>query len=228
MSRRDVESIDGLVAGMGHELRTPLNAIIGFTDLLLMELPGPLNDAQRQHLAQIGSAGRTMLGMTDNLVELARLELGEIELQVAPSALGPILDDVRSAYLARAAEKGLSLEVGVTVAGSLRDRLQGAQTDRGAPRRQRARVHGYGRGDDPRPAKPARPAPCGSRWWTAVPASPSMIGRCCSVRSIVRRAMREVSAGGSGSACASAAGSPISSGRRSPSPPRWGGARPPA
>jgi signal transduction histidine kinase len=111
VSRRDVESIDGLVSGMGHELRTPLNAIIGFTDLLLMELPGPLNDAQRQHLAQIGTAGRTMLGMTDNLVELARLELGEIELQVAPSALGPILDDVRSAYLAQAAEKGLSLEV---------------------------------------------------------------------------------------------------------------------
>ena len=102
---------------MGHELRTPLNAIIGFTDLLLMELPGPLNDAQRQHLAQIGSAGRTMLGMTDNLVELARLELGEIELHVAPSALGPILDDVRSASLARAAEKGLSLEVETTDAG---------------------------------------------------------------------------------------------------------------
>ena len=96
---------------MGHELRTPLNAIIGFTDLLLMELPGPLNDAQRQHLAQIGTAGRTMLGMTDNLVELARLELGEIELRVAPSSLGPILDDVRSGFLAQAAEKGLSLVV---------------------------------------------------------------------------------------------------------------------
>ena len=112
MSRRDVESIERLVSGMGHELRTPLTVIIGFTDLLLMEFPGPLNDAQRQQLEQIASAGRTMLGMTDNLVELARLELGEIELQVATSALGPILEDVRSATLARATEKGLSLEVG--------------------------------------------------------------------------------------------------------------------
>ena len=111
MSGRDVESVDALVSGMGHELRTPLNAIVGFTDLLLMELPGPLNDAQRQHLAQIASAGRTMLGMTDNLVELARLERGEIELEVVPSTLGPILDDVRSASLAHAAQKGLALEV---------------------------------------------------------------------------------------------------------------------
>jgi two-component system sensor histidine kinase/response regulator len=106
-----VERLDGLVAGMGHDLRTPLNLIIGFTDLLLMELPGPLNEAQRRQLTDIRSAGRAMLGMTDNLVELARLERGAVEVEVEESALAPLLDDVRSSFQAMAGEHGLSIVV---------------------------------------------------------------------------------------------------------------------
>jgi signal transduction histidine kinase len=108
---RVVEGLDGVMTGMGHELRSPLNVIIGFSDLLLMELPGPLNDVQRKHLTEVRSAGRTMLWLTDNLVELARLERGEVAVEHRASALLPILEEVRSSLQARAAEKGLDLEV---------------------------------------------------------------------------------------------------------------------
>jgi signal transduction histidine kinase len=106
-----VERLDGIVSGMGHDLKTPLNVIIGFTDLLLMELPGPLNEAQRGQLTEIRSAGRAMLGMTDNLVELARLERGDLEVELGESALASVLDDVRSSFRARAEEHGLTLVV---------------------------------------------------------------------------------------------------------------------
>lgn len=108
---RVVERLDELVSGMGHELRTPLNVIIGFTDLLLMELPGPLNEAQRRQLADIRSAGWAMLGMTDNLVELARLERGEWEVELGESTLAPLFEDVRSSFQRQAAEKGIALDV---------------------------------------------------------------------------------------------------------------------
>jgi protein-histidine pros-kinase len=110
-SGRLAERLDGLVSSMGHDLRTPLNVIIGFTDLLLMELPGPLNDAQRRQLTDIRSAGRAMLGMTDNLVELARLERGDVEVELGESALAPVLEHVCSSFQGLADEHGLTLVV---------------------------------------------------------------------------------------------------------------------
>lgn len=108
---RVLDRLDGLVAGMGHELRSPLNVIIGFSDLLLMELPGPLTEVQRRSVTDIRSAGRALLQMADNLVELARLERGEVQAELQDSALGPIFDDVRTSLQGRAAEKGLSLDL---------------------------------------------------------------------------------------------------------------------
>lgn len=113
MSRRGpvVERLDGLVSAMGHDLRSPLSVIIGFADLLLMELPGPLNEAQRRQLTDIRAAGRAMLGMTDSLVELARLEAGDMEIGSEESALASVLDDVRSSFQPLAEERGLTITV---------------------------------------------------------------------------------------------------------------------
>jgi signal transduction histidine kinase len=104
-------SVEGLVARMGHDLRSPLTAIIGFSDLLLLELPGPLNETQRRQLAAIRSAGTTMLRLMDGLIELARLEAGVLEAQGQMTALGPFLDELRSTHLAQAEERGLTLDV---------------------------------------------------------------------------------------------------------------------
>jgi signal transduction histidine kinase len=104
-------SFDGLVVRMGHDLRSPLNAIIGFSDLLLLELPGPLNETQRLHLAEIRSAGGTMLRLMDELVELARLEAGVIAVQAETTVLEPFLDELRSTFTAQAEERGLTLDL---------------------------------------------------------------------------------------------------------------------
>jgi signal transduction histidine kinase len=58
------------LAGMSHELRTPLNAIIGFADVLRERLFGPLTGRQEQQLERLGDAGRTMLGLVDEVLAL--------------------------------------------------------------------------------------------------------------------------------------------------------------
>ena len=108
---RIVQGVDALLSGLGHDLRSPLNAIIGFSDLLLLELPGPLEAAQRHHLEEIRSAGGAMLRMTDALVDLARIEAGVVDVLVAPVAIAPFLEEIRSSFGAEAAARGLSLEV---------------------------------------------------------------------------------------------------------------------
>jgi protein-histidine pros-kinase len=112
-AERGTGSIDALIAEMGHELRSPLNAIIGFSDLLLLELPGPLTEAQRHQLTEIRAAGDALLRLTDDLVELARLERGEMTPRSEAIPMAPFLDDVRTSFEVRARERELSLEVDV-------------------------------------------------------------------------------------------------------------------
>ncbi len=66
------------LANMSHELRTPLNAIIGFSDLLLTEGMGPLNDAQRDFLASISRNGTHLLGLINNVLDLSKIEAGRM------------------------------------------------------------------------------------------------------------------------------------------------------
>lgn len=68
---------------MSHELRSPLTAILGFTEVLRDELVGPLNDKQKEHLGHVGQAGRQLLDVIDNVVELSRVESGRSVLEVA-------------------------------------------------------------------------------------------------------------------------------------------------
>jgi signal transduction histidine kinase len=104
-------SVDGLVVRMGHDLRSPLSAIIGFSDLLLLELPGPLNETQRGQLGEIRTAGGTMLRLIDEVIELARLEAGLMEVRAETTVLKPFLDELRSTFTPQAEERGLTLDV---------------------------------------------------------------------------------------------------------------------
>jgi PAS domain S-box-containing protein len=68
------------LATMSHEIRTPINAIIGYTELLRMELAGPLAPQQRQHLDRIHASSRHLLGLVEDVLDLAKVEARRIEV----------------------------------------------------------------------------------------------------------------------------------------------------
>ena len=102
---------DSFLAAMSHELRTPLNAIIGFTGTLLMKLPGPLNADQEKQLQTIRTSARHLLSLINDLLDLAKIESGRIELYPVPLIMNHVVTEAASALRPLADEKGLSLEV---------------------------------------------------------------------------------------------------------------------
>jgi protein-histidine pros-kinase len=100
---------DSVLATMSHELRTPLNAIIGFTGLLLMKLHGPLTADQERQLAMVQSSGKHLLSLINDLLDLARIESGKVELQLEPVACQPVLQEVVSSLQPMASAKQLAL-----------------------------------------------------------------------------------------------------------------------
>jgi len=70
------------MATMSHELRTPLNAVIGFTDVLLEGTYGPLNPRQRQCADDVIDAGRHLLALIDDILDVSKIEAGRMELSL--------------------------------------------------------------------------------------------------------------------------------------------------
>ena len=69
--RQGQRSRDSLLRGIKHELRTPLNAILGFADLLLGELDGPLNPDERENVQMVRESGELLLGLINDVLDLA-------------------------------------------------------------------------------------------------------------------------------------------------------------
>jgi signal transduction histidine kinase len=101
------------LARMSHELRTPLSAIIGFSELLLEGASGRLNRDQRGDVQEITSAGRVLLDVINDILDLSRIEAGRMRLDREPIRLGSLLTDVASALRPLAQEKSLELRVAI-------------------------------------------------------------------------------------------------------------------
>ena len=102
---------DTFLASMSHELRTPLNAIIGFTVTLLMELPGPLNEDQTRQLRTVEQSGRHLLAIINDILDLARIESGAVELQLESVDCAAAVETVTSTLRPLAEDKGLDLTI---------------------------------------------------------------------------------------------------------------------
>jgi PAS domain S-box-containing protein len=100
---------DMFMANMSHELRTPLNAILGFTGALLMKLPGPINAQQEEQLNVVKASGRHLLSLINDLLDLAKIESGNMSMRSERVDCGEVLEDIAVALRPQAESKGLSL-----------------------------------------------------------------------------------------------------------------------
>jgi PAS domain S-box-containing protein len=81
------------LAGMSHELRTPMNAIIGFSDVLLEEYVGPLNDKQREYVGDILDSANRLLLLIDDILDVSRIESGRMTLEPDMVSIRELLED---------------------------------------------------------------------------------------------------------------------------------------
>ena len=100
---------DNFLATMSHELRTPLNAVIGFTGLLLMKLPGPLTPDQETQLTMVQSSAKHLLSLINDLLDLAKIDSGTVEMQRQPVPCRALVEEVAASLRPSAETKGLRL-----------------------------------------------------------------------------------------------------------------------
>jgi signal transduction histidine kinase len=79
---------------MSHELRTPLNAIGGYVDLLTLEIRGPLVEAQREDLRRIKKSGQHLLSLINDILNLAKIESGQLDLHIRDVSLASVFESV--------------------------------------------------------------------------------------------------------------------------------------
>ena len=99
------------LATISHELRTPLNAIIGFSDLLLHGLAGPLAAEQTKQIEIINRSGGALLSLVSDLLDISKIEAGKLVLEVQPVSLPQVVEQQWQSAEIQAHAKRLSLEL---------------------------------------------------------------------------------------------------------------------
>ena len=110
---KDLREVDQLksqfLANMSHELRTPLNSIIGFSRVILKGIDGPVTDMQQQDLTAIYNSGQHLLGLINDILDLARIEAGKMELNFEEVHLAEMTTSVMSTAKGLVKEKPIQL-----------------------------------------------------------------------------------------------------------------------
>lgn len=99
------------LARISHELRTPLNAIIGFSELTLDEIPGPINEEQKQCLADIHSAGKHLLNLVEEVLDISKIESDRTELNLKRLSPHRILESVSKVMASVLGRRGQKLNI---------------------------------------------------------------------------------------------------------------------
>lgn len=101
------------LANMSHELRTPLSAVIGFSELMLDGVPGPINEEQKQSLTDIYNSGQHLLKLINDVLDLSRVESGRVKLNIEDTDLYSVIDEVTNSMTPIFDKNKLSLEMGL-------------------------------------------------------------------------------------------------------------------
>jgi signal transduction histidine kinase len=97
------------LATMSHEMRTPINAMIGYADLLEIGVAGPLNERQRGQLARIRASGKHLIGLVDEILDLAGIESGHLRLDAATARISDAAQTALAIVQPQAEGKGVAL-----------------------------------------------------------------------------------------------------------------------
>ena len=97
------------LANMSHELRTPLNAIIGFSEVLAEGMFGEVNDKQAEYLGDILESGRHLLSLINDILDLAKIEAGRMELVATDFDLPRAIDNALTLVRERSSRRGIAL-----------------------------------------------------------------------------------------------------------------------
>jgi signal transduction histidine kinase len=97
-------------ASMSHDLRTPMNAIIGFSDLLAQETAGQLNDKQKRFVQHVGNGCRFLLQLINDILDLSKLESGQLELNRQEFLVEAAVPEVLSSLTPLATAKKIELK----------------------------------------------------------------------------------------------------------------------
>lgn len=95
------------LANVSHELRTPLNAVIGFSDMMLMGISGEMSEKQTHHVTRIRENGRRLLALVNDILDLARIEAGRVDLVNKPFSTTELMDHLQSQAQVLATNHGL-------------------------------------------------------------------------------------------------------------------------
>ena len=101
------------IGHISYELRTPLNSIIGFTDMLASPIFGDLNDKQREYLTDIMSSSKTLLAIIDDILDLATIDAGTLQLKLAPVGARALIDSAILGIRERAIRSRLTIDIAV-------------------------------------------------------------------------------------------------------------------
>ena len=97
-----------LLATMSHELRTPLNAVLGYADLLYLGIPGALGDEQLHQVDRIRASGRHLLGLVNQLLDLAKVDAGRLSVEIGSYSARATADAAAALVQPVAEARGIS------------------------------------------------------------------------------------------------------------------------
>ena len=99
------------LAIMSHELRTPLNAVLGYSELIELGLSGPLTDKMREQIGRIRVSAKHLLGLVNDILDLAKVEAGRLSVSSGPSSASGTIAAAIALIQPQAAAAGLELTV---------------------------------------------------------------------------------------------------------------------